>query len=45
MRIVNQRDFQSDQYLKALNIKVDTNEMLEVNGKLIFYFRYVFYFS
>jgi hypothetical protein len=44
MKIVNQRDFQSDQYLKALNIKVDTNEMLEVNGKLIFYFSYVFYF-
>jgi hypothetical protein len=36
MRIVNQRNFQSDQNLKALNIKVDAGEMLKVNGNLIF---------
>ena len=38
MKIVNQRNFQSDPYLKALNIKVDTNEMLKINGNLIFQF-------
>jgi hypothetical protein len=36
MKIVRQRNFQSDAYLKALNIKVDTNEMLKINGKLRF---------
>ena len=34
MKIVQQRNFQSDPYLKSLNIKVDTNEMLKINGKL-----------
>jgi hypothetical protein len=32
MNIVRQRNFHSDEYLKALNIKVDTNEMMEING-------------
>lgn len=36
MKIVHQRNFQSDPYLKALNIKVDTNEMLKINGNLRF---------
>jgi len=36
MKIVNQRKFQSDPYLKALNIHVDTAEMLKIKGKLRF---------
>lgn len=36
MRIVNQRNFPADLHLKALNIKVDTNEMMQINGKLRF---------
>ena len=34
-KIVHQRNFHSDPYLKALNIKVDTNEMLKINGEYI----------
>lgn len=34
MDIVHQRRFQSDPYLKALNVQIDTNEMLKINGKL-----------
>jgi hypothetical protein len=36
MRIVNQRNFPADLHLKALNIRVDTNEMMQINGKLRF---------
>ena len=43
MKIVNQRNFHSDPYLKALNIKVDTSEMMKVNGKLRFQNRLDFY--
>jgi hypothetical protein len=34
MNTVRQRNFQLDPYLKALNVKVDTSEMLKINGKL-----------
>lgn len=44
MKIVNQRKFQSDPYLKALNINVDTSEMLKIKGKLGFSSRLDFYF-
>lgn len=32
-RIVQERNFPTDPYLKALNVKVDTREMLQVNGR------------
>ena len=34
MDIVRQRRFQSDPYLKALNVQVNSNEMLKITGKL-----------
>ena len=34
MDIVRQRRFPSDPYLKALNVQVDSNEMLKIKGKL-----------
>jgi len=43
MKIVHQRNFQSDPYLKALNINVDTSEMLKINGNLRFQNRVDFY--
>lgn len=32
MRIVNERDFKHDPYLQSLNIQVDTQEMMKING-------------
>lgn len=34
MKIVNQRQFHLDPYIKALNINVDTKEMLKIKGRL-----------
>lgn len=34
MNIMHQRRFQSDPYLKALNVQVDSNEMMKITGKL-----------
>ena len=33
MRIIQQRNFAADRYLNAMNIKVQTNEMMKVKGK------------
>ncbi|CAF1077709.1 unnamed protein product [Rotaria sordida] len=35
MKIVRQRNFQSDSYLRALNIKVDTNEMIQIKARIL----------
>lgn len=33
MRIIQQRNFSTDRYLNAMNVKVQTNEMMKVKGK------------
>ncbi|UJR07552.1 hypothetical protein I4U23_011840 [Adineta vaga] len=35
IKIVQQRNFQSDPYLKALNMKVDTQEMLKIKARIL----------
>ncbi|CAF3880586.1 unnamed protein product, partial [Rotaria magnacalcarata] len=35
MKIVNDRDFDNDSYLKELNIKVETKEMLQVKARIL----------
>ncbi|CAF1114885.1 unnamed protein product [Adineta ricciae] len=35
IRIVKQRNFQSDPFLKALNIKVNADEMLQINARIL----------
>lgn len=34
MRIIQKRNFPADRYLNAMNIKVQTNEMMKVKGKI-----------
>lgn len=33
MNIIDRRNFNSDPYLRALNIKVNSQEMLKISGK------------
>ncbi|CAF3771180.1 unnamed protein product [Rotaria sp. Silwood1] len=35
MKIVRERNFQSDIYLQTLNIKVDTNEMMQIKARIL----------
>lgn len=35
MRVVGERQFESDPFLKELNIRVETNEMLQVKARIL----------
>ena len=36
MRIIQERKFQSDRYVNALNIQINTNEMMKIQGEQLF---------